>query len=122
MIEKGKQWYLLDHFLPNTADSVKTGYTQKQLNWVKENEGNIWGFFTANTDIYTIDPAIIQDYIGEGPFTRGMPEGFAPGNIGQWVGWQIVKQFAGKNSKFSLQQVLATDAKTIFQGSKYKPK
>lgn len=122
MIEKGKQWYLLDHFLPNTADSVKTGYTQKQLNWVKENEGNIWGFFTANTDIYTIDPAIIQDYIGEGPFTRGMPEGFAPGNIGQWVGWQIVKQFSGKNSKFSLQQVLATDAKTIFQGSKYKPK
>ena len=33
MIEKGKQWWLMDKFLPETADSVKTGYTQKQLEW-----------------------------------------------------------------------------------------
>jgi hypothetical protein len=122
MIEKGKQWYLLDHFLPGTADSLKTGYTKKQLDWVDNNEGNIWGFFTSNVDIYTIDPAIIQDYIGEGPFTRGMPEGFSPGNIGQWVGWQIVKKFAEKNPELTIQQVLATPAKMIFAEAKYKPK
>ncbi len=122
MIEKGKQWYLLDKFLPDTPDSLKTGYTKRQLDWVKNNEGNIWGFFTSNTDIYTIDPAIIQDYIGEGPFTRGMPEGGSPGNIGQWVGWQIVKKFAEKNPKLTVQQVLATPAKTIFGEAKYKPK
>lgn len=122
MIEKGKQWYLLDHFLPDTPDSLKTGYTKKQLNWVKENEGNIWGYFTANVDIYTVDPGIIQDYIGEGPFTRGMPENASPGNIGQWVGWQIVKTFAEKKPELSVQQILSTPAKTIFQEAKYKPK
>jgi hypothetical protein len=122
MIEKGKQWYLLDKFLPETPDSLKTGYTKRQLDWVNSNEGNVWGFFTSNTDIYTIDPAIIQDYIGEGPFTRGMPEGFSPGNIGQWVGWQIVKKFAEKNPELTVQQVLATPAKTIFGEAKYKPK
>ncbi|HYK56885.1 MAG TPA: hypothetical protein VEV15_10490 [Flavisolibacter sp.] len=122
MIEKGKQWYLLDKFLPDTPDSLKTGYTKRQLDWVKNNEGNIWGFFTSNTDIYTIDPAIIQDYIGEGPFTRGMPEGASPGNIGQWVGWQIVKKFAEKKPELTVQQVLATPAKTIFGEAKYKPK
>jgi len=122
MIEKGKQWYLLDHFLPDTPDSLKTGYTKKQLNWVKENEGNIWGYFTANVDIYGVDPGIIQDYIGEGPFTRGMPENASPGNIGQWVGWQIIKTFAEKKPELSVQQILATPAKTIFQEAKYKPK
>jgi hypothetical protein len=122
MIEKGKQWYLLDKFLPDTPDSLKTGYTKKQLDWVNSNEGNIWGFFTANTDIYTIDPSVIQDYIGEGPFTRGMPESASPGNIGQWVGWQIVKKFAEKKPGLSVQQVLATPAKSVFQESKYKPK
>ena len=122
MIEKGKQWYLIDKFLPDTPDSLKTGYTQKQMDWVTKNEGNIWGFFTSNTDIYSIDPAIIQDYIGEAPFTRGMPEGAAPGNIGQWVGWQIIKKFTAKNPEITVQQVLATPAKTIFQESKYKPK
>jgi hypothetical protein len=122
MVEKGKQWFLLDKFLPDTPDSLKTGYSQKQVNWVNKNEGNIWGFFTSNTDLFTIDPSIIQDYIGEGPFTRGMPEGVAPGNIGQWVGWQIVKKFAEKHPKLTVQQILATPAKTLFQESKYKPK
>ena len=122
MIEKGKQWYLLDRFLPDTPDSLKTGYTQKQLDWVKANEGNIWGFFTTNVDLYSIDPTIIQDYLGEGPFTRGMPESASPGNIGQWVGWQIVKKFAEKKPELTVQQVLETPAKTIFQEAKYKPK
>ena len=122
MIEKGKQWYLLDKFLPGTPDSLVTGYTKRQLDWVKNNEGNIWGFFTSNTDIYTIDPAVIQDYIGEAPFTRGMPEGASPGNIGQWVGWQIVKKFAEKKPELTVQQVLATPARTIFGEAKYKPK
>lgn len=122
MIEKGKQWYLVDHFLPETADSLKTGFTQKQLQWCEANEGNIWGYFIANVDLYTIDPAVIQDYIGEGPFTRGMPEGLAPGNIGQWVGWQIVKAFAEKKKDFSMQEVLNTPAKSIFQEAKYKPR
>jgi len=122
MIIKGKQWYLLDHFLPDTENSLKTGYTAKQLDWVKRNEGNIWGYITTNSDIYTIDPGIIQDYIGEGPFTRGMPEGASPGNIGQWVGWQIVKKFADKNPDLSVQQVMASSAKDIFQEAKYKPK
>lgn len=122
MIEKGKQWYLLDHFLPDAPDSLKTGYTKRQTEWVRNNEGNIWGFFTANVDIYTIDPAIIQDYIGEGPFTRGMPEGASPGNIGPWVGWQIVQKFAGKNPALTVQQVLAIPAKTVFGEAKYKPK
>ncbi len=122
MILKGKQWYLLDHLLPDTQDSLKTGFTAKQLDWVNRNEGNIWGYITTNTDIYTIDPSIIQDYIGEGPFTRGMPEGASPGNIGQWVGWQIVKKFADKNADLSVQQVMATSATNIFQLAKYKPK
>jgi hypothetical protein len=122
MIEKGKQWYLLDQFLPDAADSVKTGYTNKQLDWVNKNEGNIWGFFTTNVDLYTIDPVIIKDYAGEGPFTRGMPEGFAPGKIGQWVGWRIVQKFAERNGQLKLQQILATPAKTIFAEAKYKPK
>jgi hypothetical protein len=121
MIEKGKQWYLADRFLPDVPDSIKTFYTKKQLDWCQENEGNIWGYLTKNADLYTVDPATIQNYIGEGPFTQGMPD-VSPGNIGQWVGWQIVKKFAEKNDKLTLQQVLATPAKKIFQESKYKPK
>lgn len=121
MIEKGKEWYLLDHFLPEAPDSVKTGYTQQQLKWVKENEGNVWTYVVKNENLYGIEPHVIQTYIGESPFTQGLPES-SPGNIGQWIGWQVVKRYAQKNKGLSLQKILETPAKTIFEGAGYRPK
>ena len=123
MIEIGKQWYMLDHFLPGVPDSLKTLFTRRQLEWCNENEGNIWGSVLANTpDLYTVDKERIQNYIGEAPFTQDMPHEASPGNIGQWIGWRIVRKFAEKNTQQSMQQILATPARKIFQEAKYKPK
>jgi len=121
IIEKGKQWYLIDKFLPAAADSLKTGFTQNQLDWCKSNEGLIWNNIVQNNDIFTTEPSTIKDFIGEAPTTDGMPAA-SPGNIGQWIGWQIVKTYADKYSNLTLQQVLQTDAKKIFEDTKYKPK
>lgn len=121
MVEKGKQWYLLDRFLPDAPDSVKTGYTKKQLDWAEENEGNVWAYVIRNENLYSVEPHVIQTYIGEAPFTQGMPE-VSPGNIGQWVGWRIVQQFAEKNENLRLQQILQTPPRQIFEGAKYRPK
>jgi hypothetical protein len=122
MIEKGKQWWLLDKFLPGTADSLKTGYTQEQLDWCNANEGLIWSYLIKNEDIYSINPTTIQTYIGEGPFTQGFPQDLSPGNIGQWIGWQIVKKFASENSGLRPEEVMRTEAKKILEEAKYKPK
>lgn len=122
MIEKGKQMWLLDKFLPRTPDSIKTGYTKQQLNWCEENEGLIWNdIITTEKDLYTKDPMTLQNYIGEGPFTQSLGPA-SPGNIGQWIGWQIVKKFANKNSSMPVTDILKTDARKIFEGAKYKPK
>ena len=122
MIEKGKQWWLVKHFIPDAPDSLITGYTKHQTEWCDDNEGNIWtSVLTGSSDLYTVNTETIQMYLGEAPTTMGMPEA-APGNIGQWVGWQIVKKFAEKNPSMKLQEVLATPARKIFQEAKYKPK
>lgn len=120
MIEKGKQWYLTDKLLPTTADSLKTGFTQAQLDWTIANEGLVWNFILQSNDLYNSEPTIVQRYIGESPKTDGMPDA-SPGNIGQWIGWQIVKTYAEKTGA-SLQQVLKADDKKIFEEAKYKPK
>jgi hypothetical protein len=127
MIEKGKQWYLLDKFLPDTPDSLKTGYTKNQTEFIEKNEGNIWGEFLKNTpDPYTVDQERLKNYLGEGPFTQDMPHDLqgngTPGNIGQWIGWRIVEKFAERNPKMSVQEILATPARKIFLEAKYKPK
>lgn len=122
MVEKGKQWYLLDKFLPTTADSVKTGYTQLQLDWCSKNEGMIWTYIIKNEDLQSLNPAVLQTYIGEAPFTQGMPQDYSPGNIGQWIGWQIVKKFAEKNSALKPEDIMKTPAAKIIEEAKYKPK
>jgi hypothetical protein len=121
MIEKGKQWWLLDKLLPTTADSLKTGYTQKQLKWCRENEGLIWNYFVTSENLESIEPDVIQNYIGESPTTQGMPQS-SPGNIGQWVGWQIVKKFAAENSSLKPAEIMNTPARKILLEAKYKPK
>lgn len=122
MVEKGKRWYLLDKFLPYTPDSVKTGYTSRQLDWCRENEGLIWTYIVKNEDLNSISPAVLQTYIGEGPFTQGFSQEASPGNLGQWIGWQILKKFVGKNPGLSPEEVMRTDAKKILEEAKYKPK
>jgi hypothetical protein len=122
MIEKGKQWYLLDKFLPTTADSLKTGYTQQQLNWCQENEGLIWTYIVKNEDLNSLNPAVIQTYIGEGPFTQGFSQELSPGNMGQWIGWQIIKKFESKNPDLKPADIMKMDARKILEEAKYKPK
>lgn len=120
MVEKGKYWWLLDRLMPETADSLKTGFTAAQLNWCEKNEGGIWNLF-LQTDLYTVDPELVKIFIGDGPSTQGMPEA-SPGNIGQWVGWRIVQKYAAAHPDLTPQQLLAVPSRVIFSDSKYKPK
>ena len=119
MIEKGKNWWLLNKLLPETADSLITGYTQKQLSWCESNEGQIWNFF-LDQNLFSPDPDLIKNYIGDAPNTQGMPDS-SPGNIGQWVGWRIIQKYASLHSDISPEQLMKTSAKMIFDEVKYKP-
>jgi hypothetical protein len=121
MIEKGKQWWLMKKFMPDTEDSLITGYTAQQTKDLKREEGNIWGHINQTEDLFSTYPVTVQTYIGEAPFTQTLPQA-APGNIGPWIGWRIIQKFEEKNSKLSVEQVLRTTALKIFEEAKYKPK
>ncbi len=120
MIEKGKNWWLIDQLLPESADSLITGLSQKQLNWCEKNEGQIWNFF-LDQNLYSLDPDMIKNYIGDSPYTQGMPEA-SPGNIGQWVGWRIVQKYVSLHPDITPQQLMQTGNRVIFDEAKYKPK
>jgi hypothetical protein len=126
IIEKGKQWWLMKKFLPATPDSLITGYTAKQTDWIQKEEGNIWGYINQNENLFSVEQAAILAYIGEAPFTQTLPHdnfgGGAPGNIGPWIGWRIIETFEEKNPKLSVDQILRTTAKKIFEEAKYRPK
>ncbi|MBC6493197.1 hypothetical protein ACFSQD_12565 [Flavihumibacter stibioxidans] len=121
MVEKGKYWWLLDQLLPETADSIKTGFTGEQLKWCAGNEGVTWNQMLQNDQLYSMEPGIIQMYIGDAPGTQGFPPA-APGNIGQWIGLRIVQSYISKNPDTTPEQLMKLSARTILDGAKYKPR
>jgi hypothetical protein len=120
MVEKGKRLYVLDKILPYTEDTLKTGYTAAQLKGCYENEGMIWNYFLTNNLLFNIDPGNIKSYMEEAPSTPELGDR-SPGAIGIFVGWQIVKKYMSNHSDLSLNELLNTDPKTIFEESKYRP-
>ena len=120
MIDEGKKLYVLDAFLPNTPDTLKTGYTKEQLSNCFISEKTVWSYFMESDLLFQTDPTLISPYVNDGPKTSELGEG-SPGNIGLFVGWQIVKKWMEKNDKITLQQLISTPAKQIFEEAKYKP-
>ncbi len=122
MVQLGKSYYFLEKVLPCTPDSVKIGFTARELAGVAYNEQKIWAHFLTQKLLYQTQPFLTQKYVGERPNTAEIGKK-APGRIGAWVGWQIVRAYMAENPSVTLAQLLAEpDAQKILNGSKYKPK
>ena len=121
MVEEGKRMYVLDLVMPETSDTLKTGYTSNQLQGCYDNEAGIWNFFIQNNLLYITDPLQTREYVNDGPKTEALGPA-SPGNIGLFVGWQIVKKWMDDHKKTSPEQLLQTPAKQIFEEAKYKPR
>jgi len=123
MIYNGKVLYMMDQVLPDVPDSVKIGYTAKQMQWCEGNKANIWAYFLQENLLYNSDYMKIQTYLNEAPFTPGLGEKneSAP-KLGIWTGWQIVRQYMENHPEVTLQQLMANDdAQKILSESKYRP-
>ncbi len=124
MIYNGKVMYLMDQVLDTEPDSVKIGYTDKQLNWCKQYEGEIWAYFLNVELLYETDYMKIQKYLTDAPFTPGIGEGIesAP-KLAIFTGWQIVKKYMEQNPEVTIQSLMKEqDSRKILGESKYKPK
>ncbi len=123
MIYYGKELYLKDILLPEYADNDKIGYTKEQLEWCEANENYMWLNFIQEAYLYSTDLKLVHRFIAPAPFSKFYLDidNESPGRVGVWLGWQIVRSFM-KNNDVSLQQLLAMDAKELFELSRYKPK
>lgn len=124
MIYHGKMLLFLDMILPEVPDSIKIFYSQKQLNWAKDNEGEFWNHLVNQQLIFESNNEKIDRYFSDGPFTNayGVPAECPP-RIGEWTGWQIVRNYILNNKEVSFVSVLLEkDDQKILALSKYKPK
>ena len=122
MIYYGKQLYLKDLLLPEYSDADKMGYSEQQIIWCQENESYMWRYFLENEMLYSDDQKLIPRFVNPAPFSKFYLEidNESPGQVGAWIGWQMVRSFA-KNNNVPLSDLLKMNAKEIFEKSKYKP-
>lgn len=119
MIYEGKIKYLLQLVLPEKTEAGLMSYTDASLKWCKENEANLWKAIIERKHLYTPDLLTTAKYFED------MPSNFlssdTPGNIGAWVGWQIVNRYMKETKVTPANLMENTDSQSILTASKYKP-
>ncbi|WP_332020735.1 gliding motility lipoprotein GldB, partial [Kaistella sp.] len=91
LIYNGKIMTLQDAFLPDFPDYLKMHYSQKQYEWAKQNEVNIWNYFVENNLIFSDDLRLKERFINPGPFSKFYTEidNESSPRVGIFTGWQI---------------------------------
>lgn len=122
MVRQGKVLYFLDKVLPKHADHMIMGYTKEQLEWCRKNESDVWAFFIENDMLFSSKRQQFLKYVNDGPTSSGMPAD-SPGNIGSWLGWQIVNSYAKNNPDLGLEDIMGLEGgEEILRRSRYKPR
>ncbi|MFD2698821.1 gliding motility lipoprotein GldB [Mesonia sediminis] len=124
MLYYGKQLYLKDLVIPHTKEAYRIGYTLDEMQWAHNNEAQIWKYFLQKELLYDTDVQLRERFINIAPFSKFylQLDQESPPQLGQYIGWQIVRQFAEKHPDISLKQVLQLPAQKLFQESNYKPR
>ncbi len=122
MIHNGKKLYVLDKILPTTHDSILLGYTAGQVEWVDQNQLEMWAFFLKEELFYEANSLKISKYINPSPNSPKMPES-APGMTANFLGWKIVEAYMKKNPSLDMIKLIKEkNAQKILDESKFKPR
>jgi gliding motility-associated lipoprotein GldB len=124
MMYKGKELYMKDLFIPDVSDFDKIAYTEEKYKWCQENEAQMWSYFIENKLLFDTNPKNEQRFMNDAPFSKFYLEidNESPGRVGAWLGWQIVRSYMENHPDVKIEELLAMDAKELFEKSKYKPK
>ena len=120
MIAKGIALHFTDLLMPDEEDYKKIGYNPEDIQWCMMSEPEIWKFFVDKQLLYSTDMLQNRQYISPGPSASGMPRE-APGNIGSWVGWRIVRAYVKKYPDTKFEELLKIEPQEMLVKSGYKP-
>ncbi len=121
MLVNGKTQYILEALLPNTPDSIRWAYTQKQFDWTRDNEQRIWAQILKENLLYSTEIQKISKLVNPSPNASGMPPE-APGRIANYIGYKIIASYMNRHPETTFEQLLKLgDAQKILEEAKYKP-
>lgn len=120
ILQEGKYLYMVKNILPQYQDYQVLRYTKEQMQWCVDNEKVIWGYIIGNKILYEKDRSKYLSLIADGPTSRPLSD--SPSRVGNYIGYNIINEFMGKE-KISFDSLMnITDSQLILKKSAYKPK
>lgn len=121
MIQQGKVLYFLDAMFPEMNDTLKIGYTEKQMVFCRKNETKMWTYLAEHKMLFTTDRMSIKRFIDDAPYTASFSEE-SPGRSGAWIGWQIVRAYMKSHPEVKLPNLMNNpNFQEILNQSGYQP-
>jgi gliding motility-associated lipoprotein GldB len=121
MIQQGKVLYFMDALLPDLNDTLKIGFSEKQLEFCRKNEAKMWTYLAEHKMLFATDRMSIKRFVDDGPYTAAFSEE-SPARTGVWIGWQIVRSYMKKNKDIKLADLMNnTNYQPILNQSGYRP-
>ena len=123
MIELGKRQFILKKLLPQTNESSLLGYTSKQYDAILNAEQDIWNYLLKMNLIYSKDPTVLNNMLGEAPFSAYFGNE-VPGKAGLFIGYKIVESWMAQQSnskQAELDALIQISPEQLFAESKYHP-
>ena len=105
IVHQGKLMYFVDALLPDVHDTLKIGFTSRQLQWCRKNEAQMWNFLVENRMLYSNKRMDILRFINDSPNTTGFPVE-SPGRSGIWIGWQIVRLYMKRHMEITVSELM----------------
>jgi len=124
MIKSGKKLYIIKQLIPEIEDTILLNYSAEQLDWLNNNEQELWSFMIKHNLFYTTSNYEIKRLIDIAPNSQalGMPRR-SPGQTGVYIGYRIVSAYMNRNNEKDIQSLIRDkNAAKILSKSKFKPK
>ena len=120
IIHKGKIMYFIDQLLPNFSLADKIRYSEKEIDWVKDNESYIWSSLIENNMLFSSFKPEFRSFLEYAPFSKIISRK-APSRIAYYIGYRIIKSYVKYNDVAIHDLIKIQDARLILNKSKYKP-
>ena len=99
------------------------GISQGNLNWLTENEDEIWEYFVKNNLIFSTDISLDKRFIHDSPYSKfGLSIDFESSPmVGKWIGYNIVKSYQKKHN-VELKNLVTMNEYDLYLKSNYVPR
>lgn len=123
LIFEGLIAYITTEVIPKEINNNPFGYTIEQETWCKNHEKNIWIAIISQDMLYSKSGIIHDKMILPAPFTSLVSQE-SPGELGRWIGLQIIKSYVNHNHIDSIPQlcseILKKEGQAILMESQYE--